>query len=372
MQRVISFFLLFVAVLGISCRHKTKNATTMPPLKIEVATAQAEQMVMRYEFVTHLKSNYDAVVQPRVNGYLLKKGFSAGMPVKKGELLFVIDADLLNTTLYAAKAQLASAEAQALEARNNYERAVPLAKLNAISRTQLDQYTAAYASAQSAVESARRSRESARLQTGYAKIYSPINGIIAWTAAHEGDYVGPGTKFSILTTISNTDTLSAELAIPTSLYMRYAGAERTSYDNRDLLSDIVLYLDDGTTYEHKGSYDYTKQNISATSGTITLVVDFPNPDQRLKAGEYARVEMGIGSEQRLITIPQQCVNRIQGVESVWVVLSDNTVKYRRITTGETIGDRWVITEGLQEGERLAVTGSQKLHEGAMIVPQNAE
>lgn len=343
----------------------------MPAMTIEVATAEAEELVMRYEFVTHLKSNYDAIIQPRVNGYLLKKSFSAGMPVRKGDLLFVLDADLLNTTLYAAKAQLAAAEAQEVEARNNYERALPLAKINAISRSQLDQYTSNYASARSSVQSARQSLENARLQVGYANIYSPINGIIAWTDAHEGDYVGPGTEFSTLTTISNTDTLSAEIAIPTSLYMRYASG-RTLYDNRGLLSDVVLYLANGEEYQYRGVYDYTKQNISSTSGTITLVVDFPNPDQQLKAGEYGRVATGIGSKQRIITIPQQCVNRTQGIESVWVVRGDSTVEYRQISTAETLGSRWVIQSGLSEGERVAVTGSQKLHNGAKVIPQNVE
>ena len=371
MQRVVLFSLLFVACFAASCHHHKKEPKAVPALTIEVATAEAEEVVMRYEFVTHLKSNYDAIIQPRVNVYLLKKSFSAGMPVRKGDLLFVLDADLLNTTLYAAKAQLAAAEAQEVEARNNYERALPLAKINAISRSQLDQYTSNYASARSSVQSARQSLENARLQVGYANIYSPINGIIAWTDAHEGDYVGPGTEFSTLTTISNTDTLSAEIAIPTSLYMRYASG-RTLYDNRGLLSDVVLYLANGEEYQYRGVYDYTKQNISSTSGTITLVVDFPNPDQQLKAGEYGRVATGIGSKQRIITIPQQCVNRTQGIESVWVVRGDSTVEYRQISTAETLGSRWVIQSGLSEGERVAVTGSQKLHNGAKVIPQNVE
>lgn len=368
MRRLTLSFLIYI-LLGLpSCHHRAKKTEPMPPLKIDVAVAESDSMVMRYEFVTHLKSNYQAVIQPRVNGYLQKKSFSAGMPVKKGDLLFVIDADLLNTTLYAAKAQLAAAEAQAVEAKNNYERAIPLARINAISQAQLDQYTAAYTSAQSSVRSAQQSLESARLQAGYAKIYAPINGIIAWSEVHEGDYVGPGTQFSTLTTISNTDTLSAEISIPTSLYMRYASG-RTLYDNRDLLSDVVLYLTDGTEYEYRGVYDYTKQSISPTSGTITLVVDFPNPDHRLKSGEYGRVKCGMGRVQRVVSIPQQCVNRMQGIESVWVVRQDSTVEYRRIVTGDTFGDRWIVESGLSEGECVAAMGGQKLRNGAKIIPQ---
>ena len=372
MRTILTSYLLFTFAVCASCHHRHKTADAMPPLKVTVAAATADSIVMRYDFVTHLKSNYEALIEPRVNGYLLKKNFSAGMPVKRGALLFVINSDLLNTTLYAAQAQLASAEAQVIEARNNYERAVPLAKINAISHSQLDQYTAAYTSARSAVQSARQSLESARLQASYAKIYSPIDGIIAWTEAHEGDYVGPGTQFSTLTTISNMDTLSAEISIPTSLYMRYAGGGRTLYDNKDLLSDIELSLSDGTTYTYKGLYDYTKQNISPTSGTITLVVDFPNPDGRLKVGEYGRISTGIGSRQRVVSIPQQCVNRTQNIESVWVVRADSTVEFRQIKTGETIGKRWIVEQGLAAGEQVVMDGGQKLRNGENIIPVKSE
>ncbi len=372
MHRFLSLYLVLAITMCISCRHSHKAAESTPVLKIKVAEATADSMVMRYDFVTHLRSNYEAVIQPRVNGYLLKKNFTAGMPVKRGELLFVIDAELLNTALYAAQAQLSAAEAQEIEARNNYERAIPLAKINAISRSQLDQYTAAYTSARSAVQSARQSLESARIQASYAKIYSPIDGIIAWSDAHEGDYVGPGTKFSTLTTIANMDTLSAEISIPTSLYMRYAGSGHTLYDNKNLLSDIELSLTDGSPYNYKGVYNYTKQSISPTSGTITLVVDIPNPEGRLKVGEYGRITTGIGHRQRVILIPQQCVNRTQGIESVWVVRADSTVEYREIKTGEVVGNKWIVEQGLFDGESVVMEGGQKLRNGEKINPVKSE
>ncbi len=362
---------MLVILCCVACHKKAKKQEE-PVLQIEVAQVRVDSVVMKYEFVSHLKSNYDAVIQPRVNGYLLRKNFSAGMPVRRGQLLFVIDANLLNTSVRAAEASLASAEAQAVEARSNYERAVPLAEINAISRSQLDQYTAQYRSAESAVRSARQSLENARLQAGYTRIYSPINGIVAYADVHEGDYVGPGTQFSTLTTISNLDTLSAQLAIPTSLYMDYAQQAANIYDNGNLLSDIELYLADGSRYEYGGVYDYTQQNISPTSGTITIVVKFPNPESRLKAGEYARVLTGLGARKSRLLIPQQSVSRIQGVESVWVVKADSTVEYRAVKTLGSHGRMWVVGSGLQPDEHVALTGLQKLHGGMKVIPKKAE
>lgn len=358
--------------LCVGC-HKSHRAqqSGAPELEVEVALIERDSIVMEYEFTTHLQSNFDAVIQPRVSGYLIKKSFQSGMPVRKGDLLFVIESDLLSTSMRAAEAQLASARAQLTESANNYNRAKPLAEINAISQSQLDQYRAEFLSAQSSVKSAQQNLESAKLQVGYSRIYSPINGIIAATKAHAGDYVGPGTEFQVLTTISNLDTLSAALAIPTSLYLQYArGSE--SYNNRDLLSDIKLYLSSGEEYDHTGVYDYTKQNISSTSGTISLVVDFPNPDHRLKAGEFASVKVGIGGRRAKILVPQEAVTRIQNIASVWVISSDNTVEYRKVTLGESVGSKWIVEGGLQSGERVALTGLQKLHNGMKVTPNKTK
>ena len=173
------------------------------------------------EFIGYLASNFDAVIQPRVNGYLLTKQFANGMPVKRGQLLFTIDPDQLSTSMLAAEAALQSARAQAVEARNNYDRAVPLARINAISQSQLDQYTAQYKAAEATVRSAEQTLSNARMNVGYTELRSPIDGIISNTRRRTWATTwGPGTQFSVLTTISNIDTLTVDVAIPMSQYLR--------------------------------------------------------------------------------------------------------------------------------------------------------
>lgn len=363
--------LLAASISATSCRRHNKSEPEAAPLRVEVATATSDSIIMRYSFTTHLRSNYDAVIQPRVDGYLERIAYRSGMPVRRGDLLFTIESNLLNSSLLAAQAALSSAEAEALEAKNNYDRAIPLARLNAISDSQLDQYTAAYNSSVASVRSARQQVASARLQVSYATIYSPIDGIVAASKAHEGDYVGPSTQFSALTTVSNIDSLKADLSIPTSLYLEKAG-NRSAYENRDLLSDISLTLADGSIYPYKGIYDYTAQQISTSSGTVTLVVKFPNPDYRLKGGEYGRVKVGLGQRERVVLVPQMAVEQVQGIESVWVVKPDNTVEQRTIQTGETVGRNWIVKSGVSEGETVVLTGKDKLHSGMRITPQKSE
>ena len=295
-----------LAVLLAGCRRH-KPQTAMPPLRVGVAEAVTDSVPNRMEFIGYLASNFDAVIQPRVNGYLLTKQFANGMPVKRGQLLFTIDPDQLSTSMLAAEAALQSARAQAVEARNNYDRAVPLARIDAISQSQLDQYTAQWKAAEASVRSAEQSLRNARMNVGYTELRSPIDGIIEHTAAHVGDYVGPGTQFSVLTTVSNIDTLTVDVAIPMSQYLRYAGDRTSIYDNEGLLSDIRLVLADGSRYPLGGIYDYTRKDVSSTTGTLVVVVMFPNPDETLKPGQFARVEASVGPVRPRVVVPQQAV-----------------------------------------------------------------
>ena len=369
MQTFYSLAVAGFSLLLIGCRaHRTQSTPDTPPLKIEIAEAQADSLTMRYRFTTHLAPHYEASIQPRVSGYLTRKAYTDGGQVKRGDLLFEIEASLLRTTLRSAEASLAAAEAEQITARNNYERALPLAELEAISSSQLDAYRATYASAEGQVKAAREQVASARLQVGYARIYSPTNGIVAQSKAHVGDYVGPATQFPTLTTVVATDTLTADIAIPTALYIENSG-HQPSDQNEALLSDVRLFLADGQEYAYKGEYDFTRQSITPTAGTITIVVKFPNPDLRLKAGEYGEVECGIGPRRRLITIPQQAVQTLQDKHSVWVIGSDSVAHWREVTLGEAFDGRWVVEQGLAEGERIAITGGQKISEGEKVIPQ---
>lgn len=347
-----------------------KKAETIPPLQLPVAEVVADSLPETMRFIGYLASNFDAVIQPRVNGYLLTKQFENGMPVRRGSVLFTIDARPFTNTMLAAEAQWQSARAQAIEARNNYERAVPLAAMDAISRAELDQYTAQHEAAEAAVRSAEQTLRNAKLDVSYTRILSPIDGIAAGSSAHIGDWVGPGTQFAVLTTISNIDTLSVDLAIPMALYFRYAGSRATLYDNEGLLGDIRLTLADGTPYPLAGFYKYTRKDVSSSTGTIVLVVGFPNPNQTLKAGQFARVTATVGSRRERLFVPIEAVSQVQGINSVWVVRADSTVTFRRVQLGEPFGPRWEIEAGLSRGEQVVVAGRQKLREGAKIIPKN--
>jgi len=367
MNRIGTLLCAFAVLSSSGCRSR-HAAHEQPLLHVEVIEAKTDTVPNRMNFISSVESNFDALIEPRVNGYLVDKYFSNGMPVKKGQLLFRIDPDLLTTTLLSAQASLESARAQEVSARNDYERAVPLARIDAISQTQLDQYTAEYRAAQAAVRSAEQQVRSARLQVGYTRIYAPIDGIIASSNAHTGDYVGVGTQFTVLTTISNIDTVLVKVAIPMAQYLRFAGTRPSIYENEGLLSDITLSLADGVVYPFKGRYGYTEKDITSSMGTIVLVVKFANPDYMLKPGQFARISANVGPSLPYVVVPQRAVMQMQDIDAVWVIGRDSTVQYRHVELGRIADGRWCILSGVAPGEWVVTGGIQKLHNGQKVIP----
>lgn len=355
---------LLIATASTSCKQQAKGEEE--PLAIETAVVVGKKLPYTKSFIAPIAANYSATIQPRISGFLLASFFKNGMPVKRGDLIFKIDDAPQRANRLAAEASLSSAKAKAAESKRNYERAIPLARINAISQTQLDQYTAENLAAIAAVESAQQTLRNAKLDESYTRIYAPISGIISSSAATAGDYVGPGTQFATLTTIQSIDTVSVDLAIPMSEYLAVSERKAFSYNNSSLLSDIRLQVADGSEYPEKGFYQFTRQTVASEMGTIILVVGFRNPDYALKAGQFARITASLGADKLSLVIPQKAVNNVQNISSVWVIRADSTAEYREVKLGATSGEWWIVEEGLDEGETVATTGIQKLRNGMKV------
>ena len=357
--------LLLTATFSATCTHH-KAETESAPLAIDVARVESKRLPYVKEFIAPISANYSATIQPRIAGFLVRSSFRNGMPVKKGDLIFTLDDAPQRANRLAAEASLSSSKAKAVQARRNYERAIPLARINAISQTQFDQYTAENLAAIASVKSAEQTLRNARLDESYTRIYAPISGIISSSAAVAGDYVGPGTQFSTLTTIQSIDTIGVDLAIPLSEYLAVSGRKSFSYDNATLLSDIRLQVADGSDYNEEGFYQYTRQSVASEMGTIVLVIGFRNPNYELKTGQFARVSATMGADRERIVVPQRAVSQVQNISSVWVIRPDSTAEYRTVELGNTIGEEWIVQSGVEVGEMVATTGLQKLRNGAKV------
>ncbi|WP_298064948.1 efflux RND transporter periplasmic adaptor subunit [uncultured Rikenella sp.] len=360
-----------VAVGGLgACSHKAPKEQ-MPEPRIAVVKAYRQELPTRMQFVGQTYSQADVTIQPRVSGYLLSTHYEQGMPVKKGQLLFKLDPEPMRLEVTRAEAALASAKSQLVEAQNNYNRSVPLARINAISQSALDQATATLASARANLRSAEAALRSANLNLSYTTIYAPSDGVIGETVGSVGDYVGPGTNNTVLNTISVIDSIYVYISIPTAKYLSIVerdSLDRPLYDNTGLLTDVDMTLADGTPYPYKGVYKFTERAVDNRTGAVVIRVLFPNPEHYLKPGQYVKVDANVGGGKRIVLVPQRAVMQSQGVNSVYVVGRDSTVAYRQVTLGDTYGREWGILEGLEPGEQVLTEGFQKVRSGMKIVP----
>lgn len=321
-------------------------------------------------FAGQIQGLNNAIIQPRIDGFLTSIDFQGGSFVHKGDLLFTLDPGSFLTTLYAAEASVESQKANQLLTQRNYQRAIPLAKINAISQSDYDQYEASYKAARASVKAAEENLKTAQINLSYTTIYAPIDGTIAKTSASVGDYVGIGTAQSELTTISYIDTVVIDLAIPTSSYLTHSIKNSEGrYDNSVLLSDIQLFLPDSTLYAHRGEYYYTKKDTPTNSSTVVIAVKFPNPQHILKPGMFARVESNIGAYKASLVVPQRAISQQQGISSVWVVKPDSTVSLQEVSLGATYDDMWAIRQGVELGDLVLLTGQMKMRDGTKVVPE---
>lgn len=371
-MKIYAIVICGAAVLGgvTSCGPKGPKAQ-MPEPHIAVMQAHKKELPTRMQFVGQTYSLYDVVIQPRVSGYLLSTHYDQGMPVKKGQLLFKLDPNPMQVEVTRAQAALASAKSQLVEAQNNYNRSVPLARINAISQSALDQATATLASAQANLRSAQAALRSANLDLSYTTIYAPTDGVIGETVGSVGDYVGVGTNNPVLNTISNIDSIYVYISIPTAKYLSIVARDsldRPLYDNMGLLTDVDMVLADGTQYPYKGQYKFTERAVNSQTGAVVIRVLFPNPERSLKPGQYVKVNADVGGGTGTVLVPQRAVMQSQGVNSLYVVGKDSTVEYRAVTLGDTYGSEWGILDGVQPGELVLTEGLQKVRSGMKIVP----
>ncbi len=333
--------------------------------------AEQQQLPTRMEFVGQTYSKHDVALQPRVSGYLTGIHYKEGSVVRKGDLLLTIDPQQTTVDLHRAEAALANARAVLVDAQNDYDRSVPLARISAISQSSLDKATANLAAARSSVRSASADLNRARLNQSYTKIYAPVDGVIGETRASLGDYVGTGTQIPVLNVLSQVDSIYVNVSLPLSRYLEIAARdsmEGAMHENHSLLSNIRMKLSDGTIYSYAGAYDFTQRAIDNAVGAVVLRVLFPNSDMSLKPGQYVRIMADVGRPNPVVLVPQKAVIQTQGNNSVYVVKSDSTLEFRPVGLGDTYGAQWVIGSGLAAGEQVLTEGFAKVRGGMKIIP----
>ena len=363
---------LALLALG-ACGDKKPDAQAKPaappPPEVSVVTVAPERLAISNELPGRLEATRTAQVRARVPGIVQKRLFTEGSDVKAGTVLFRIDPASLQASLANVQAARSRAEANLAQASLKVKRYAPLVQTNAISRQEYDDALSAQKQAQADLEAARASQQTASLNLGYATVVAPISGRIGRAQVTEGALVGQG-EATPLATIQQLDPIYVNLTQSSSelLKLRQAmSAGKLKTVGRDQAS-VSLVTEDGTAYPQTGKLLFSDLAVDQSSGAITLRAEFPNPDRFLLPGMYVRARLEQAVNESAITVPQQAVQRDNNGASVMTVGADGKVAPRPIKTGSVQGDKWIVTDGLKQGDVVIVEGLQKVKPGVAVQP----
>ena len=353
------FLTASVLSLGVACRgsEAAPAAAAGPPPSVTVVAVTPETVSVASEWVATLDGFVNAQIRPQVSGYLIKRSYSEGLPVKKGQVLFEIDSRPFQATL--AQAELGRRE-------RDVARDTPLAKERAIPQSQLDNDVQAHLAAKASIKAAEAAIETAQLNVGFASVRSLVDGVAAIATAQIGDLVTPQ---SLLTTVSQIDPIKAYFSLSEQEYLRIA-KQLNQGDTKELWQTgtaLTLILSDGHDYPQTGNFLAADRQIDPSTGTIRISAAFPNPDHLLRPGQSGRVRADTQVIENALLVPQRAVSELQGAAQLRVLGPNDTVALRTVTLGNRIGSRFIVTRGVAANERVLIDSPQ-VREGTVVKP----
>ena len=333
----------------------------------ETMTIQKTDIELPYKFSARMKGQNDVTVTPQVSGQLTKICVTEGQQVKKGQVLFVIDQRNAQLELEAAQANLQAALAQENSAKLEYESNKNLFEKNIVSRYMLDNSQNTYRQAQASVAQARAAVSRARVNLGFCTITASVSGVIGEIPVRTGDQVSPGMQ---LTMLSGNTTMDAEISVTEALIESMVKEGVKAAEIEKYLANMppaTFVMKNGTEYPHKGRVVSLTGIVNAATGSLTAKVSFPNPDGHLYSGIQGTVVMKF-DEKDVIVIPQNAVVRLQDKSLVYKVQADSTATAIDVTTEDTgNGKDFIITSGLNVGDKIVTTGANNVTEGQRVL-----
>jgi len=303
----------------------------------------------------------------RVSGFLDKILYKEGDVVHLGEVLFQIDPKPFQAQVAAAKGEVANREAQLWTAKANLDRIKPLAEQDAASKSDLDNAIGAVKSAQAELSSARARLDKAELDLGYTTIHAPVTGVSGQAFFREGTYVTAGAS-GRLTYVARIDPIWVVFSVSQNQMAQRqqeiaAGQLVPPADNQ---YQIGVDLSDGTRYPHVGKLNFVSPTFNQDTGTFLIRAQLENPDSVLRPGMFVKATVTGAERPNTLTVPQKAVQQTSNGHVVFVVKPDGTAETRPVMVGSWVGNDWIITQGLKEGEQVIVDGFQHLKPGTPV------
>jgi membrane fusion protein (multidrug efflux system) len=357
------------------CKDKPAAQSGPPPKPgVDVVTLHAQPVALTTELPGRTSAYRTAEVRPQVNGIILKRLFTEGDTVQAGQQLYQIDPAPYQASLASAQATLKKAQASVKTAQSVVSRYRPLAAAFAVSRQDLDNAIGTLEQNQADVASAEAAIKTAAINLAYTKVLSPVAGHTGRSSVTEGALVTADQTTSLVT-ITQLDPIYVDVTQPSTTILRLkrelaSGQIAGAGDNK---VPVKLLLEDGSSYDQPGTLQFSEVTVDQGTGAVTLRAVFPNRSGLLLPGMFVREQLQEGIQQHGILAPQQGVTHNQkGEPTALVVGPDGKVQARMLTTDRAIGDDWLVTKGLNDGDKLIVSGLQMVRPGIEVTVTEAK
>lgn len=357
------FIVLLFSSTVFSCSKKEEKKVVLPEVNVVLAGQQTVPLYSEYVGQTFGQS--DVEIKPRVEGWIESINFREGSLVSKGQTLYIIQDDQLRDQVQASQAQVAAAEVMLVKAKADLDRVKPLVEMNALSKRELDAAQANYEAQQQSVLAAKAGLNNANTQLSYARIVSPITGIIGVSKVQVGDYVNKSLGQSSINTISAIGAMRVRFSISENDYLKFK--ETLTVDQLRNL-DVQFILSDGTLFSEMGKLDFANREVDPTTGSLLVQAVVENKTHILKPGQYVKVRLKAGEILNAVLLPQQAINQMQSIYMAYLVNDSNMVKPKPVKVGQRVGSNWVIADGIKPGEKVALIGNAIIKPDMVIKP----
>ena len=367
--------LVLVATLLSACQQDdasaNKAATSAPLPEVSYITVTPATHNIETKMQGRVVASQVAEVRPQVSGIIQQRQFQEGHLVKKGELLYQIDPATFQSAYNEAKANLNSAKASLATAQLKNQRYADLLGQQGISQQDADDARAAYLEAKANIEKFQAALQTAAINLEFTKVKASISGHIGISNVTQGALV-TAAQTSALATIHTLDPIYVDMKKSSAELLKLRQLLRNKHIKQGS-TDVALILEDGSEYPHKGQLKIQEVAVDASTGSVTLRAEFPNPDGLLLPGMFVRTEVNEAIDEYAILVPQQGIyHSANGTAYAYVISENNLVERRDVTTINAVDNTWLIASGLAANDKLLVEGTGKVRPGSAVKPIHVE
>jgi membrane fusion protein (multidrug efflux system) len=362
--------LIAASMLLVGCgKQKAQQKPAAGPPEVGIVTIQTQRVALTSELPGRTVPHLIAEVRPQVSGIIQKRVFTEGSDVKAGQLLYQIDPASYEAASASARAAQSRAEATLGTVRLKAQRYQDLVRIKAVSQQDNDDAQATLKQAEADVAAAKAAVETARINLAYTRVTAPISGRIGRSTVTDGALV-TANQPAALATVQQLSSMYVDVTQSSAELLKLKqnlASGLMKKDNATAQARVKLLLEDGTSYPQPGILKFSEVTVDQSTGSVTLRADFPNPKQVLLPGMFVRAVVEEGVNEQAILVPQRGVTRNPKGEALAMVIgAEEKVELRPIKVTRTVGDNWLVSDGLKPGDRVIVEGLQKGRPGTQV------